>query len=47
MSKSFDAKVVSDLLELFDMYTEKNSERMIAGAVRADMDGAGSSRSDL
>ena len=33
MSKSFSAKVVSDLLELFGMYTEKNSERMIAGAL--------------
>ena len=34
MSKSFSAKVVSDLLELFGMYTEQNSERMIAGALR-------------
>lgn len=34
MSKSFSAKVVSDLLELFGMYTEENSERMIAGALR-------------
>ena len=33
MSKSFSAKVVSDLLELFGMYTEKNSEQMIAGAL--------------
>ena len=33
MSKSFNAKVMSDLLELFGMYTEKNSERMIAGAL--------------
>ena len=33
MSKSFSAKVVSDLLEFFGMYTEKNSERMIAGAL--------------
>jgi len=33
MSKSFNAKVVSDLLELFSMYTEKNHERMIAGAL--------------
>ena len=33
MSKSFSAEVVSDLLELFGMYTEKNSERMIAGAL--------------
>ena len=33
MSKSFSAKVVSDLLELFGMYTENNSERMIAGAL--------------
>ncbi len=33
MSKSFSAKVVADLLELFGMYTEKNSERMIAGAL--------------
>lgn len=33
MSKSFSAKVVSDLLELFGMYTEENSERMIAGAL--------------
>ena len=33
MSKSFSANVVSDLLELFGMYTEKNSERMIAGAL--------------
>ena len=33
MSKSFRAKVVSDLLELFGMYTENNSERMIAGAL--------------
>lgn len=34
MSKSFSAKIMSDLLELFGMYTEKNSERMIAGALR-------------
>ena len=33
MSKSFSAKIMSDLLELFGMYTEKNSERMIAGAL--------------
>ncbi|MDO4537235.1 MAG: alpha/beta hydrolase [Coriobacteriales bacterium] len=33
MSKSFSARVVSDLLELFGMYTESNSERMIAGAL--------------
>ena len=33
MSKSFSAKVMSDMLELFGMYTEKNSERMIAGAL--------------
>ena len=33
MSKSFSARVMSDLLELFGMYTEKNCEQMIAGAV--------------
>ena len=33
MSKSFSATVMSDLLELFGMYTEKNSEQMIAGAL--------------
>ena len=33
MNKSFNAKLMSDLLELFGMYTEKNSERMIAGAL--------------
>ena len=33
MSKSFSAKVMSDLLELFGMYTEKNSERLLAGAL--------------
>ncbi len=33
MSKSFSAKVLSDLLELFGMYTEKNSDQMIAGAL--------------
>ena len=33
MSKSFNARIMSDLLELFGMYTEKNSERMIAGAL--------------
>ncbi len=32
MSKSFSAKVMSDLLELFGMYTEKNSEQLLAGA---------------
>ncbi len=32
MSKSISAKAVSDLLELFGMYTENNSERMIAKA---------------
>lgn len=33
MSKSFSAIVVSDLLELFGMYTEKNNDQMIAGAL--------------
>ena len=33
MSKSFSAKVMSDLLELFGMYTEKNCEQMLAGAL--------------
>ena len=33
MSKSFSAKVMSDVLELFGMYTEKNCEQMLAGAL--------------
>ena len=33
MSKSFSAKVMSDLLELFSMYTEKNCEQLLAGAL--------------
>ncbi len=33
MSESFNAKVIADLLELFSMYTEKNHDRMIAGAL--------------
>ncbi|MDO5133763.1 MAG: alpha/beta hydrolase [Eubacteriales bacterium] len=33
MSKSFSAKVMSDLLELFGMYTERHCEQMLAGAV--------------
>ena len=33
MSKSFSAKVLSDLLELFGMYTENNCEKMLAGAL--------------
>ncbi len=33
MSKSFNAKVVADLLELFSLYTEKNHEKMVAGAL--------------
>ena len=33
MGKSYSAKVMADLLELFGMYTEKNSEQMLAGAL--------------
>ncbi len=33
MSRSFSAKVISELLELFSMYTEKNGEQMLAGAL--------------
>ena len=34
MSKSFSAKVMSDLLELFSVYTEKNGEKMLEDALR-------------
>ena len=33
MSKSFSAKLMSDLLELFSIYTERNCDQMIAGAI--------------
>ena len=33
MSKSFSAKVMSELLEFFGVYTEKNREQMIAGSL--------------
>ena len=33
MSKSFSATAMSDLLELFSLYTEKHSERLMAGAL--------------
>ena len=34
MAKSKSAKVLSEVLELFSMYTEKNSEKMIEKALR-------------
>ena len=34
MSKSFSAKVMSELLELFSMYLEENHEKMIEDALR-------------
>ena len=33
MSKSFSAKALADLLELFGMYTENNCEQILAGAL--------------
>lgn len=32
MSKSFSAKVMSELLELFEVYMDKNCERLVADA---------------
>ena len=34
MNKSFSAKVVSDVLELFSMYMDKNGEKLIEDAMR-------------
>ena len=34
MSKSFNAKVMSDILELFSMYMDKNAEQSIENALR-------------
>ena len=34
MSKSFSAKVMSEILELFSMYMEKNNEKLIKDALR-------------
>ncbi|MBQ6165681.1 MAG: alpha/beta hydrolase [Clostridia bacterium] len=33
MSKSFGAKIMSEFLDFFSMYTEKNYEQMLAGAI--------------
>lgn len=33
MAKSKSAKLLSEVLELFSMYTEKNGEKMIATAL--------------
>ena len=35
MSKSFNAKIMADILELFSLYTQRNCDQMLAGAEKS------------